>query len=152
MSGCLPEVPRNPAVVSVGAEHHVIDARPVTVVCTAPGLLDEIEYPGRAVIDLEAALYHGERVQTWHESTERLVRFVFQAAYADPATPCTPETIRHATLAVRHFAGRIDLTLKLMDMGRPVVWKYPEAGMHPAAQAQLGDVAIELSRRAGGNS
>ena len=51
------------------------------------------------------------------------------------------------TFGMKHLVGRIDMTLKFLDMGiRQIAWKYPEAGLHPKWQAELGDVLIGLSK------
>jgi len=59
------------------------------------------------------------------------------------------EVIAEQGLGFRHAAGMFDLTLKLMDKGVKIVWVYPEAGLHPSAQVELGDVAIYLVNKYG---
>ena len=46
---------------------------------------------------------------------------------------------------VKHLAGRLDLTLKLIDKV-PIAWVYPEAGLHPKVQCELSDILIEISK------
>ena len=42
-----------------------------------------------------------------------------------------------------HLIGRIDLTLKVIDMGvKRIQWSQPEAGLHPAWACELGDFLI----------
>ncbi len=42
-----------------------------------------------------------------------------------------------------HLIGRIDLTLKVIDMGvKRIQWSQPEAGLHPAWCCELGDFLI----------
>jgi hypothetical protein len=67
--------------------------------------------------------------------------------FKDWRGPLSQEVIAQQGLGFRHCAGRFDLTLKLMDKGIKIAWVYPEAGLHPAAQVELGDVAIYLTRR-----
>jgi hypothetical protein len=48
--------------------------------------------------------------------------------------------------AYHHVVGLLDLTLKLRDAGCQVAWKHPETYLHPWHQANLGDVAISLTK------
>ncbi|GAF80738.1 unnamed protein product, partial [marine sediment metagenome] len=79
-------------------------------------------------------------VQKFHDRTAELVQMVFK----NHEGPITPDVCRKNGLGYRHVGGRMDLTLKLMQRGVPIAWVYPEAGLHPSAQVELGDVIIRL--------
>lgn len=128
------------------------ELRPLTLICTSADFLEETEYPGRVEIDLEVALYHGDRVSQAgvHVETYDFMKIVFgghkkQEGPFQFSRENLANEVRQGGLGVRHFFGRIDMTLKLMDQDIPVVWKYPEAGLHPAACCQLGDVVVKLA-------
>lgn len=56
---------------------------------------------------------------------------------------------RSASFEINHLIGRIDLTLKVLDMGvRKIQWSQPEAGLHPAWACEMGDLLIRLSKEA----
>ena len=132
------------------------ELRPLTLICTSANFHEETEYPGRVEIDLEVALYHGDRVSQAgvHVETYDFMKIVFgdhkrQEGPFQFSRENLVEEVRQGGLGVRHFFGRIDMTLKFMDQDVPVVWKYPEAGLHPAACCQLGDVVIKLATSGG---
>ena len=50
---------------------------------------------------------------------------------------------RTAPYDLDHLIGRIDLTLKVIDMGvRRIQWSQPEAGLHPAWACDMADFLI----------
>ena len=53
---------------------------------------------------------------------------------------------RKAAYEINHLIGRIDLTLRVLDMGvRKIQWSQPEAGLHPAWCCEMGDLLIRLA-------
>ena len=53
---------------------------------------------------------------------------------------------RRASFEINHLIGRIDLTLRVLDMGvRKIQWSQPEAGLHPAWCCEMGDLLIRLA-------
>lgn len=130
--------------IIIGKEKHDIEVKPLTLICPGANLTDSIKYPKRLKIDFEASIYHIERVQKFHDETRKFIRQVFKIA---ESVPLYPDQVRKMGDGIRHFAGRIDLSLKLIQMKVPFVWVYPEACIYPANQAEMADVAIELSKR-----
>jgi len=126
-------------IIAVGDDVHEIDVRKITLICKDAKTPD-VEYAERIPLDLEACLYHIDRVQKFDDRTAELVRMVFKYD-----GEITPDICRKNGLGWRHVAGRIDLSLKFMQMGIPFAWIYPEAGLHPSAQCELADVIILLS-------
>ena len=127
-------------IIAVGNDVHEIEVRPITLICKSAHVPD-VEYAERVKLDLEACLYHIDRVQTFHPQTAELIRMVFKGYEG----PITPEVCRQNGLGWRHVAGRIDMSLKFIQMGIKFAWVYPEAGLHPSAQCELGDVIIRLA-------
>lgn len=131
------ESENNTQVIEIDPE----DALPLIFV--SPDMATEdlkYEDPERGVVELtpEVAIYHGERVQTLHEKTLGLLQLVLPQIEQWPVSP--------RSRAVCQLVGYIDLTLKFqqMQVQKVVVWKYPESGLHPALQASMGDMVIQL--------
>jgi hypothetical protein len=127
-------------IVVDGTEHEIV-VKPITIVVKDAGITTNTVYKDRLPLDLEACLYHMDRVQKFDSRTPYFVSKVFPQLKEE----VNPTTVRANGLGVRHFAGRIDMTLKLMDQGVPIAWVYPEAGLHPSSQLILADVIIELT-------
>jgi hypothetical protein len=90
-------------------------------------------------LDPEATVYHGSRVRVLHPRTAELLAAVERE-----------RPIARTAVAYHHLVGLLDLTLKLKDQGRSLFWKNPEAYLHPWHQANLGDVAILLTKEGTG--
>lgn len=131
------------------AETEGAELRPLTLIFPSANFHEKTEYPGRVEIDLEVAMYHGDRVSQGgvHVETYGFMEMVFSDNRFSREN--LANEVRPGGLGVRHFFGRIDMTLKLMDQNVPVVWKYPEAGLHPSACCELGDVVIALATSGG---
>lgn len=117
----------------------------ITLVCKSAELsTSEITYAqdGKPAIslDFEVASYHADRVDKLHDKTESAVKKVFPL-FTWPSPKPWPNPLRH-------IVGLIDMTYKLTDLGvvGPIVWKYPEAFLHPAESANLADVVIEMHK------
>ena len=130
-------------IIAVGDDVHEIETRPITLICKSPEVSQDVEYANRLKLDFEACIYHVERTKTYHNLTPQLVAKVFEQLNQDDVTP---DNVRNQGIGIKHVAGRVDMTLKYMDMGVdmgvPIAWVYPEAGLHPKAQCELGDLAI----------
>ena len=129
-------------VIAVGDDVLEIDAAPLTLIFKSPNLTKDVTYAGRLPLNMEACLYHMERTQTIHADTPKYVRMAFPF-YLDEITP---DSIRREGMGFQHVAGRIDMTLKYMQMGVPIAWVHPEDGLHPKVQLALADVAIILAQ------
>jgi len=127
-------------IIAIGNDVHEIEVRPITLICKGANVPDA-EYAERFRLTLEVCLYHIDRVQTFHERTEELVRMVFK----NYEGTITPDVCRQNGLGWRHVAGRIDMSLKFIQMGIKFAWVYPEAGLHPSAQVELADVILILT-------
>lgn len=131
-------------IIKIAGDEHEVPIAPLTLIVPDASMVAErIEYPCRVDIDLEGALFHLEHVQKFDTKSARFVRQVFELG---EDVEVTPDSVRRMGLGARHFGGRIDLTLKLMQLEVPIAWKYPEAGLHPRAQLALADVLLELSK------
>ena len=114
----------------------------------------KVEGKGFFDIDPEMSLLHAQHTAEnglrLHEDTPREVMRIIQ-----PDTGGARWELLAATWAARtspydldHLIGRIDLTLKVIDMGvKRIQWSQPEAGLHPAWACELADFLI---RKAGG--
>lgn len=130
--------------ILLGGQPHEIEVRPITLIVPGPEVTQKFEYPKRIPIDMEACLYHLERVKVFDPEVPELFRHVFPEYTGE----VTPEIIwRREGMGAKHVAGRLDLTLKLMKQNIPIVWQYPEACVHPSAQLELMDVIIKLIKR-----
>lgn len=106
---------------------------------------EETESNARVVeLTPQVTTYHGARVQKLHTETLGILRL----ALPDVVWPIAAAKSRSYTL--QHLLGLIDLTLKLADISTHkelcIVWKYPEAGLHPAHQTGLGDIVIQIQK------
>jgi len=127
--------------IVAGQQEHEIATRRFTLVVPAANMHHRIRYPGHVTLDLEACEYHIRLVQKLHLEFQKFFSIVF------PDVEISPENIRQQSTGVLHVAGRVDMTLKLQDLDAPIVWQYPEAGLHPATQLQLADLMIALRLR-----
>jgi hypothetical protein len=129
--------------IEIGGIEHKIVVRPITLIVKGPTLTDDVKYKDRIPLDMTACLHHMDRTATFHKDVPFYIDKVFPHYAQKEVTPCS---IRKEGLGMRHFAGRIDLSLKFIDMGVPFAWVYPEDGLHPASQAALGDVLVCLTK------
>lgn len=129
--------------VVIEGQEHTIPLRDITLICTAPDFHSRIRYPNRLEISHEESLYHMDRVQRFHPRTAGMVAKVFKV---EDTGKVTPDWCRREGTGVRHCAGLIDLTIKMMQKGVPVVWIHPESFLHASAQAELADVLISLTK------
>lgn len=119
----------------------------ITIVCKSPQLsMSEIAYEDDGqkalTLDFTAATYHADRVSTLDDETVALVQMVFPN-FIWPLPRPWPD-------GVRHIVGLVDMTIKItkLQKGRILVaWKYPEAFLHPAEQANLADVVIKIHEK-----
>lgn len=115
----------------------------VTLVCKSANMsLHTLSYSDGNIpaveLTFEVATYHSDRVSSLHAKTLDEVKKVFPDFKWPLARPW-PD-------GVRNIVGLIDMTYKLIDVGTPapIVWKYPEAFLHPAECANLADVLIAI--------
>lgn len=126
--------------VEICGTEHTIPVRPITVIVKGSQVSEDIKYKDRIALDMPMSLYHMDRTQTFHADIGKYIEMVFPN-YKEEITPCN---IRKEGLGMRHFAGRMDMTLKFLDMKVPFAWVYPEAGLHPGCQGALADILIGL--------
>jgi hypothetical protein len=115
----------------------------LTLVCKSANMsLNTLSYSDGNIpaveLTFEVATYHADRVSTLHSRTMDEVKKVFPE-FKWPLPRPWPD-------GVRNIVGLIDMTHKLIDVGTPapIVWKYPEAFLHPAECANLADVLIKI--------
>jgi len=101
------------------------------------------QYKGATVIDHAAAMYHGKRVRRLHADTLRLAGLAISTAGMSQDAFCDGDNGDGQI----NIVGLIDMTLKLIDMSVPIVWRFPESGLHPSVQTGLGDVANIINKR-----
>lgn len=136
--------------IHVGKQEHLIEVKPLTIVCKSPNLIDEIEYPKRFPITADMTIYHAERCENWHVETWDCFFRLFKTAFQQIDEQTKQDFIRNIRSKGKEFlhgVGLIDMSLKLIDMGVPIVWKYPETYLHPAVCCELGDLSIYLAQR-----
>jgi hypothetical protein len=134
-------------VIKIGKEIVKIEARPLNIIITAPTMLadPELEYPGCAVLKEEYVMYHAERVQRLHpEFDTAMFTFLNNTTPAiRPISSKTADEYRACGRKLTYVMGLIDMSLKIMDRGVPVVWVHPEGILtHPGWQVGLGDLSI----------
>lgn len=118
--------------IKIGADEHVIETKRITLI-THDSTVPDVETSERFMIDPEQTIYHGERVKTLHARTLELLAKLFPNGKVEGSKGYT------------HALGLIDLSLKLIDQGVPIGWRYPETYLHPAQQAPLADVLIAIT-------
>lgn len=131
-----------------GVEHPIGDATSkLHLVFKSPqASLSSVEYSDDdtkgIVLDYDATSYHADRVTKLHEKTEEEVRKIFKD-FTWPLPKPMPS-------GVKFIVGLIDLSYKLVDLKvqAPIVWKYPEAFLHPAEVVELADVALTFKKYA----
>jgi hypothetical protein len=126
--------------IILGGQAHEIEVRPITLICKAPNIPFDIQTPERVMIDSFMTVAHTKNVITLHPRTEKLFKMVFP----DYGREVTPDNIRSEGTGMQHVLGLVDLSLLHLDAGTKFGWRYPEAYLHPAAQAPLADVLIAL--------
>ena len=87
---------------------------------------------------------------SWHKDTLDYAEKVFNKDnYPLFRGDVTGEFRRGAGFGFKGVVGLIDLHLVVSDAYKDIsiVWKYPEAGLHPNAQSGLADVLISLQSR-----
>lgn len=135
--------------IQVGEQKLPIEVKPLTLIFKSGDFNEEIKYPNRIPIGIQDAIYHIERVKKLHKDLFYYLVMVIPSLEKDLgklSIDALPQKINQMGIGVKHLAGRLDLSLKFIDMKVPFAWIHPEDGLHPAVQAQLGDVAIEFSR------
>jgi hypothetical protein len=123
-------------------EVHEVDASKINLVFKSPEHTGELKYPDHVPLDAEACIYHMDRVQKFDSRTPELVCMVFKHLKPEQITP---DWVRQQDKGVQHLAGRVDMTIKLQDKGVRIMWKLPEAYLHPKWQCELGDLLIHMS-------
>jgi len=126
--------------IILGGQAHEIEVRPITLICKAPNVPFDVQTPGRVMIDTFMTVKHTQEVIRLHPRTEKLFRLVFP----DYRQDVTPDNIRREGTGMQHVLGLVDLSLRYLDENIRFGWRYPEAHLHPAAQAPLADVLIAL--------
>jgi len=126
--------------IILGGQAHEIEVRPITLICKAANVPFDVQTPGRIMIDTFMTVKHTQEVQRLHPRTEKLFKIVFP----DYGLAVTPDNIRREGTGMQHVLGLVDLSLRYLDEGTKFGWRYPEAHLHPAAQAPLADVLIAL--------
>ena len=125
----------------------------IVVPSAETSLKDRLEYPDAMVIDYETAMQHSKWTHDngyrLHGSTLKYAGFVFKKrSDVDLRLDLTDDNWFHKGNGVVHLIGRIDLTLKIWQQAPvSIVWKYPEAGIHPAAQCEIADLLIRIHKR-----
>jgi len=125
-------------VLCSGSEHN-IEIRPITVVFNAAQ--KDTLYPDRVSITPEMTLKHFDELVEIDPYSAVLFRIVVD----DYFFPVTKKQIQESVLAFKHLIGLFSLHFKLTIEGKKVVWKYPEAFLHPKYQANIAEVMILIS-------
>lgn len=133
-------------IVLAGQEHEV-EAKPLTLIFKDPDITQDIQYPDRFKLGPQECWEHLKAVVWLHPDTEMYVRMVFPD-YKPPRGWDLDWIKTNEGSGYQHVVGRIDFTLKAIDIGLRFVWAYPEASLHPKAQCQIADVLISLIDRA----
>jgi hypothetical protein len=137
--------------IKLGNEEFEIEVKPITLVVKAPNIMQDIQTPGRFMIDSTMTLEHvrfiHDKAQPLHPLTQKLFLVVFPDYEQRLAgAPITPAMLALEGSGAQHVAGLIDMSLILIDRGVPIGWRYPESYLHPAAQCNLADVLIALMK------
>tara|TARA_R100001594_G_scaffold134383_1_gene175528 strand:- start:3773 stop:4198 length:426 start_codon:yes stop_codon:yes gene_type:complete len=133
--------------VILDGKTHEIPTRRVTALFGFQNMAQDPVYPSRIVVDSRMAVEHIEACNKWHKDTHRWLARIIDpdSKMGDITKDFTPKKICRAGNGARTVAGFIDITLKLKDMGVPLVLRHPETGLHPASQAELADFLIKVS-------
>lgn len=133
--------------IELGGQTHKIEVKPITLIFKSAEIIEDVKYKDRFPIGLAESIYHIERVKKLHEKT---LYFLIKAMPFTKELQNLPwdevsAKINQMGTGVKHLAGRLDLTLKLIDKV-PIAWVYPEAALHPSVQTELADILIELTK------
>lgn len=130
--------------IKIGNDVREIDAAPITLIYKDPKITQDLEYEGRVKLSPELCHEHLHSIEELHPLTEHYVRIVFP----DYDKSWDLGWVRgNEGSGFKHVVGRVDFTLHAQDKSVPLVWTYPEASLHPATQANLADLLIELTSR-----
>lgn len=135
--------------IQVGEQKIPIEVKPLTLIFKSGDFVDEIKYPNRIPIGIQDAIYHIERVKKLHKDLFYYLAMAMPMLEKDLgklSIDDMPQKINQMGTGIKHLAGRLDLSLKFIDMKVPFAWVHPEDGLHPSVQVQLGDIAIKFSR------
>ena len=100
----------------------------------------EIEYPNRLEITYQVSLDHYRSLP----DIEPIVAILFKIVVPE-IKETTKKHIDLCQEAYRSLVGRIALTLQYMIEKKKFMWKFPEQGLHPSKQVNIGDLIIVLS-------
>lgn len=131
--------------IKIGDQSLEIEVAPITLIVKAPSVIHDVQSDERVFIDCYTTVRHAEESPDAHPMTERLFKIVFP----EYTLPVLPSNMRREGMGAKHVFGLIDLSLRHIDAGTKIGWRYPESYLHPKCQCDLADVLIELIRYAG---
>ena len=122
----------------------------ITLVYRGPGAQEESSYPDRIELTPEvsmATFYRAaDSARQAGVDLDPVTKKLFSMVFKDWRGPITLESVGQATVAHRQTCGLLIATIALMLSKKQFVWKYPESGLHPRNEVELGDVIILLSQ------
>ena len=118
----------------------------LTLIFKDPASPERVRGVGFVTITPEIAIYHAEKVKKLHQHTSAYVMGVIgQKSTWDVISQIWGSG--NAPFELNHLVGRVDMTLKFIDMGiNRIQWSHPEAGLHPAWQVEMADLLVRLAR------
>lgn len=128
------------------SRHRIVQGnRRISLVYKDPQFPARIEAPGFFRITPEMSVLHSGHIKKLHHRTPQLtMRIIDKGGDWDLIFGIWSDA--ECPFEVAHLIGRIDLTLTLLDMGiKRIHWAFPEAGLHPAWQTEIGDLLIHLT-------
>jgi len=123
-----------------GDHHELDDGAKITLVFNKSH--GESKYPGRIVVDAATSMEHYDEIMG--ESLLPAAESMFRKIIHDWDGQVCKSRLDQCQPCFRRLAGMLDLTVRLMALRVPFVWKYPEDGLHPMYQGNIADVAISL--------
>ena len=128
-------------VVRFNGDSHNIEVKPVTLIFN--NTHGESEYPERIMITPEMSLEHFNGLK----EINNYVACFFKLVMPDYKFRITKKQLEKSSMGCRHLIGLFSLSLQMILENKKFGWKYPETGLHPRNQANLGDALILLSHK-----
>ena len=114
----------------------------LNIIIYGDGVTEEMEHPGRIVIDQAMAMQHYKFTVDKDLPLDNETLDYVGMIFID--NEVTKDNWKKHGTQVQHVIGRIDVTLKLQKKHVALVWRYPEAGLFPIYQARMADVIVKL--------
>jgi hypothetical protein len=129
----------------VDGRETTVEARPLTLFCHQGDVRID-PTGGRIVVGVEETTAHARALSEARLAVLKRFGFDdhFRTMFGHLEPPATADAIRKLGFGVVHAIGLISILMEAAARGLPIYLRYPEAGLHPAAQAGFGSVLVAV--------